>query len=144
MFRYTVSNLNVNGVYFWTLYDTQVDFHKPTYQTTRASTVRDGHLDLGNVRPSQTASCKEFDMHNLALKIFHLLQFHWLYFKANIPTAAKRDTIMRGILNACVENLQMQGMKKMFIDGVADGLEEFTKLGISIQSAGTMPSRQAS
>ncbi|KAF8851134.1 hypothetical protein BDZ45DRAFT_750972 [Acephala macrosclerotiorum] len=41
----------------------------------------------------------------------------------------KRDMIMSGILNACVENLQMQGMKMMFIDGVADCLEEFTKLG---------------
>ncbi|CZR60001.1 related to beta-N-acetylglucosaminidase [Phialocephala subalpina] len=42
---------------------------------------------------------------------------------------AKRHMIMSGLLNICVETLQMQGMKRMFLDGVADRLEDLTKLG---------------
>jgi hypothetical protein len=33
------------------------------------------------------------------------------------------------LLNACVEKLQEQGMRKMFLDGVVNHLESFKQLG---------------
>ena len=50
---------------------------------------------------------------------------------ADILIASKRDSAIVGLLDACVKNLQHQGMRRMFMDGVASGLEEFKQLGES-------------
>ncbi|TVY81541.1 hypothetical protein LSUE1_G001883 [Lachnellula suecica] len=42
---------------------------------------------------------------------------------------AENDAVMVGLLDACVKNLQTQGMRKMFLDGVASGLDPLKKLG---------------
>jgi hypothetical protein len=36
---------------------------------------------------------------------------------------------MGGLLDACKENLHTQGMRKMFLDGVASGLDALNQLG---------------
>jgi hypothetical protein len=36
---------------------------------------------------------------------------------------------MGGLLDACKNNLQAQGMRKMFLDGVASGLDSLNRLG---------------
>jgi hypothetical protein len=36
---------------------------------------------------------------------------------------------MGGLLDACKNNLQTQGMRKMFLDGVASGLDSLNQLG---------------
>jgi len=36
---------------------------------------------------------------------------------------------MVGLLKACVQNLQAQGMKKMFLDGVSQGSDDLKQLG---------------
>lgn len=41
----------------------------------------------------------------------------------------KRDTILDGLLDACVVNLQSQGMKKMFLDGITEGASDLLQLG---------------
>ena len=38
---------------------------------------------------------------------------------------------MIGLLDACIQNLQAQGMRKMFLDGVSSGLEKLKALGES-------------
>jgi hypothetical protein len=43
---------------------------------------------------------------------------------------------MVDLLDACVKNLQHQGMKRMFMDGVAGGLEELKWLGESLSTVG--------
>lgn len=40
--------------------------------------------------------------------------------------------MMGGLLDACVANLQDQGMKKMFIDGIAEGVGSLLRLGKAI------------
>jgi hypothetical protein len=39
--------------------------------------------------------------------------------------------MMIGLLDACITNLQTQGMRKMFLDGVANGLDDLKALGKS-------------
>jgi hypothetical protein len=46
----------------------------------------------------------------------------------NIP-ATENSVVVVGLLDACVKNLQNQGMKKMFIDGVAGDLDSLKQLG---------------
>jgi hypothetical protein len=36
---------------------------------------------------------------------------------------------MVGLLDVCVKNLQAQGMRRMFLDGVAQGLDELRLVG---------------
>lgn len=43
----------------------------------------------------------------------------------------EHHAIMGGLLDACKKNLQTQGMRKMFFDGVSEGLEPLTQLGQS-------------
>ncbi|KAG4437157.1 hypothetical protein IFR05_007359 [Cadophora sp. M221] len=42
---------------------------------------------------------------------------------------SRRDLILGGLLDACVENLHNQGMKKMFIDGIGEEANALLKLG---------------
>jgi len=35
-----------------------------------------------------------------------------------------------GLFDACVKNLQEQGMKKMFLDGVSHGVDRLKQLGM--------------
>ena len=51
----------------------------------------------------------------------------------NIP-ATENNAVMVGLLDACVKNLQNQGMKKMFIDGVASELDSLKQLGRFLES----------
>ncbi|TVY17017.1 hypothetical protein LARI1_G005406 [Lachnellula arida] len=41
----------------------------------------------------------------------------------------ENDTVMVGLLDACIKNLQDQGMKKMFIDGISSELDALKQLG---------------
>lgn len=41
----------------------------------------------------------------------------------------RQDNLIIGLLDACVRNLQDQGMRKMFLDSVAEGLDGFKRLG---------------
>ncbi|PQE11912.1 acetyltransferase protein [Rutstroemia sp. NJR-2017a BVV2] len=52
-------------------------------------------------------------------------------FGANLTftKASERDAIIVGLLNACVMKLHGQGMTKMFLDGVANGVTELKQLG---------------
>jgi hypothetical protein len=50
---------------------------------------------------------------------------------------ARRSTLMIPLLNACVEKLRLQSMKKMFIDGISSDvpvLDGFKSLGMLIQN----------
>jgi hypothetical protein len=38
---------------------------------------------------------------------------------------------MVGLLDACIKNLQAQGMRKMFLDGVSNGVDHLKMLGES-------------
>lgn len=37
--------------------------------------------------------------------------------------------MMVGLLDACIKNLKDQGMRRMFLDGVAKELDDFKRLG---------------
>ena len=47
--------------------------------------------------------------------------------------AARREALMVPLLNACVEKLKLQQMKKMFIDAVASNVEGFKRLGMCVR-----------
>lgn len=40
-----------------------------------------------------------------------------------------QDSIVVGLLDASIRNLQAQGMKRMFLDGISNGLTNFEALG---------------
>jgi hypothetical protein len=46
-----------------------------------------------------------------------------------MQAAPTHDSVIFGLLDASVENLQSQGMTKMFLDGVANDSDLFMQLG---------------
>ena len=41
-----------------------------------------------------------------------------------------QELVVGGLLNACVETLYNQGMKRMFADGIGEEVDVFLKLGV--------------
>lgn len=52
----------------------------------------------------------------------------------NNNLAIENNTVMIGLLDACIKNLQDQGMKKMFIDGISSELDALKQLGKFLDS----------
>lgn len=52
-------------------------------------------------------------------------------FKAQI-----KEPIRPELLNACIQELYQQGMRRMFLDGVGNGVDELKQLG---ESHGSLP-----
>jgi len=52
-----------------------------------------------------------------------------IYMAADSILANENSAVVVGLLDACVKNLQNQGMKKLFIDGVAGELDSLKQLG---------------
>lgn len=52
-----------------------------------------------------------------------------MFGSSNSPIVPRQDSIMIGLLEASINNLQAQGMRKMFLDGVSSGLSDLKKLG---------------
>jgi hypothetical protein len=50
-----------------------------------------------------------------------------------IYQSTRRDALMIPLLNACVEKLKLQHMKKMFIDAVSNNVDGFKRLGMSLR-----------
>jgi hypothetical protein len=76
------------------------------------SSVRTIILDcLGN-----TCSCR----HRYFITLFGL---------SNSSVVPRQDSTMVGLLDASIKNLQAQGMRKMFLDGVSSWLSDLKKLG---------------
>lgn len=50
---------------------------------------------------------------------------------ADRVTAHRKAVILDGLLNACVENLQRQGMTRVFLDGVTGEPSDLLNLGSS-------------
>lgn len=51
-------------------------------------------------------------------------------YRTNYNVAQGQETTIMGLFDACVKNLQDQGMKKMFLDGVSHGVDRLKQLGI--------------
>lgn len=48
------------------------------------------------------------------------------------PIDSRKDTfsiIVVGLLEACIKKLEIQGMRKVFLDGISSGVDDFKKLG---------------
>lgn len=57
--------------------------------------------------------------------------------EADNTPATEQNAVMVGLLDACVKNLQSQGMRKMFIDGVAGEVGSFKQLGKFLEFSAT-------
>lgn len=51
---------------------------------------------------------------------------------------AKRDAVLGGLINICVENLQSQGMTRLFLDGVTGSPSDYINLGMLNDHAAIM------
>ena len=68
-------------------------------------------------------------------RIWHLANFgNLLLTKSRLisnnltgPPPSQKNTVMAGLLNTCVQTLHSQGMRRMFLDGVAANEVEFFK-----------------
>jgi hypothetical protein len=68
-----------------------------------------------------------------AYKVSIFIYFLYLT-EADTLLASTQVTVVNGIIDTCVRYLQEQGMRKMFIDGVTDGLDSLGRLGRAIHS----------
>jgi len=59
------------------------------------------------------------------IKCIHVMN----YMETDNYIAIENNTVMVGLLDACIKNLQNQGMKKMFIDGISSELDALKQLG---------------
>lgn len=60
------------------------------------------------------------------------------YFDADRGAAQKRESVLGGLINACVENLQKQGMTRLFFDGVTGNPSDLIELGMFLEHAATI------